>query len=648
MFRRVYLGIQLGILLFCTITSGAYATVNLKDYGGLPNMSMVTISPNGQLLAYRNTTEKLDALVVLSLSDKKVLSTIDLSNIEPDGIFFINDDQIIFRASEYTRVAGFRGKFDLSTAFVHSIKDKKTRQLLIPGEKILAGQTGLGGIVGITPDGNYALMPAFTQVDNHFPTPKYALYKVNLKKKNLRVVHAGDYQAVDFFVNAEGDAIAQEEFDERNSEHRILSLQNNKWVKIFSEETKIRNRAFVGLTPDYKSLVMLLTDESNRKSYYTMSLADGSIKGPLLSRDNADIEGVITNVNRVVFGVRYSGFTPSYQFFDEKLNQRMKDVVAQFPEQSVWLIHWSPDWKHWVVNVEGSDYPDDFFLFSDNAEPKFLASGRPNILPEQLHPIGKATYVARDGMKIPSLLTIPRDKVSAIKNLPTIIYPHGGPASYDRIGFNPFAQALAAQGYLVMQPQFRGSTGFGYNHYQSGLGEWGKKMQDDITDAVKFLTSKGYADPKRICIMGASYGGYAALAGGAFTPELYKCVVSINGLGDLNDMYSWDKSQDGAKSESAAYWALQYGKGDIDKNKLAQVSPLNSADKFGAPALLIHSENDKIVPIRQSQDMAKALKKNNKSVELIELEGDNHHLTEGPTRQQALEASIKFINAHLQ
>lgn len=648
MFRRVYLGIQLGILLFCTFTSGAYATVNLKDYGGLPNMSMVTISPNGQLLAYRNTTEKLDALVVLSLSDKKVLSKIDLSNIEPDGIFFINDDQIIFRASEYTRVAGFRGKFDLSTAFVHSIKDKKTRQLLIPGEKILAGQTGLGGIVGITPDGNYALMPAFTQVDNHFPTPKYALYKVNLKKKNLRVVHAGDYQAVDFFVNAEGDAIAQEEFDERNSEHRILSLQNNKWVKIFSEETKIRNRAFVGLTPDYKSLVMLLTDESNRKSYYTMSLADGSIKGPLLSRDNADIEGVITNVNRVVFGVRYSGFTPSYQFFDEKLNQRMKDVVAQFPEQSVWLIDWSPDWKHWVVNVEGSDYPDDFFLFSDNAEPKFLASGRPNILPEQLHPIGKATYVARDGMKIPSLLTIPRDTVSAIKNLPTIIYPHGGPASYDRIGFNPFAQALAAQGYLVMQPQFRGSTGFGYNHYQSGLGEWGKKMQDDITDAVKFLTSKGYADPKRICIMGASYGGYAALAGGAFTPELYKCVVSINGLGDLNDMYSWDKSQDGAKSESAAYWALQYGKGDIDKNKLAQVSPLNSADKFGAPALLIHSENDKIVPIRQSQDMAKALKKNNKSVELIELEGDNHHLTEGPTRQQALEASIKFINAHLQ
>lgn len=648
MFRRLYLGIQLGILLFFTIASGAYASVNLKDYGALPNMSMVTISPNGQLLAYRSTTEKYDVLMVISLSDKKLLLTLDVSKIEPDGLYFINDDQIIFRASEYTRVAGFRGKFDLSTAFVLNIKDKKTRQLLIPGDKILAGQTGLGGIVGITPDGNYALMPAFTQIDNHFPTPKYALYKVSLKKKNLRVVHSGDYQAIDFFVNAEGTAIAQEEFDEKDGEHRILSLNNKKWVKIFTEKTNIRNRAFVGLTPDYQSLVMLLTDESNRKSYYTMSLADGSIKGPILSRDNADIEGVITNVNRVVYGVRYSGFTPSYQFFDEKLNQRMKDIVAQFPEQSVWLIDWSPDWKHWVVNVEGSDYPDDYFLFSESAEPMFLSSGRPNILPEQLHPIGKATYVARDGMKIPSLLTIPRDKVSAIKNLPTVIYPHGGPASYDRVGFDPFAQALAAQGYLVMQPQFRGSTGFGYTHYQSGLGEWGKKMQDDISDAVKFLTSKGYADPKRICIMGSSYGGYAALAGGAFTPELYKCVVSINGLGDLNDMYSWDKFQDGAKSESAAYWALQYGNGDIDKKKLAQISPVNSADKFAAPALLIHSENDKIVPIRQSEDMVKALKKNNKSVELIELEGDNHHLTESTTRQQALEASIKFINAHLQ
>ncbi len=646
MFKPVQLWIQLGILFVSLIATSVNA--NLKDYGALPTMSMVTISPNGKLLAYRNTTEKYDVLMVLSLSDKKVLFTMDVSNIQPNGLFFINDDQIIFRVSEFTRVAGFRGKFDLSTAFVLNIKDKKPRQLLIPGDKILAGQTGLGGIVGISPDGNYAFMPAFTQVDNHFPNPKYALYKVSLKKKSLRVNHAGGYQAVDFFVNAEGQAIAQEDFDEREGEHRILSLQNDKWVKIFSEKTNIRNHSFVGLTPDFKSLVMLTTDDSNHNNYYTMDLTDGKIKGPILSREDAEVEGVITDINRVVYGVRYAGFTPSYQFFDNKLNQRMQDISAKFQGQSVWLVDWSPDWKHWVVNVEGSAYADDYFLFNENTEPMFLASGRPQIPTEQLNPIGKVTYTARDGMKIPSLLTIPHDKISAIKNLPTVIYPHGGPASYDRIGFDAFAQALAAQGYLVIQPQFRGSTGFGYKHYKAGHGEWGKKMQDDLSDAVKFLTTKGYSDPKRICILGISYGGYAALAGGAFTPDLYKCVVSINGIGDLNDMYSWDKFQQGEKSESAAYWAIQYGNGEINKKDLAQFSPVNSAEKFVAPTLLIHSENDKIVPIRQSERMAKALKKFKKPVEFIELEGDNHHLTESLTRQQALEASIKFINTHLQ
>lgn len=646
----MYLTLRTSLLfLLCLFTYSTQATIPLKDYGALPSVDMVAISPNGNLIAYRKVTADQDAVFVVSLVEKKLLFAIDVSSTQPGGIYFFNDDQVFLRASQYTRVAGFRGKFDLSTAFVLNIKDKKIRQLLTPGDKILAGQTGLGNVVGITPDGQYALMPAFSPVNNLFPDPSYSLYKVSLLKNNVRMIENGDFNVNDFFVNREGEAIAQEEFDERNNEHKMLALRDGKWVEIFKEKAAIKHKHFVGVTPDFKSLVMLSNNaETGRTNYYTMSLANGTITGPILGRDDADIENVVTDLQRVVYGVRYSGFSPSYKFFDPKTDKKMNDIMAQFPGQSVWLISWTPDWNNLVVNVEGSDYPDDYFLFDAENKSQYLTTGRPQFKPEDINPIGKVTYTARDGLKIPTLITIPRFKVGAIKNLPAIIYPHGGPASYDTIGFDYWAQAFADQGYLVIQPQFRGSNGFGIQHYKAGHGEWGKKMQDDLTDAVKFFTTKGMIDAKRVCIVGASYGGYAALAGGAFTPDLYKCVVSINGIGDLNAMLSWDKSQNGSDSEVADYMAMQFANGNVDKKELEKMSPEMHASQFSAPVLLIHSENDKRVPIKQSEHMLSALKKAKKSAELIQLKGDNHFLLEGPTRKQALEETIKFVNKHLQ
>lgn len=637
------------LFLLSLLASSVHASLSLDDYGALPSVGMVAISPNGNLIAYRKVTDAQDAVFIVSIKDKKLLFALDVSTIQPQGIYFFNDEQVFLRASKFTRVAGFRGKFDLSTAFVLNINDKKIRQLLTPGDHILAGQTGLGKVVGITPDGQYALMPAYSQVDLRFPEPVYSLYKVSLKRNQIRPTEGGDFNIEDFFVNREGEAIAQEEYDEKNDEHKIIALHNGKWVEIFKEITAIKHKSFVGLTPDFKSLVML-TDNSDtgRTNYYTMSLADGAITGPLLGRDDADIEEVVTDLQRVVYGVRYSGFTPSYKLFDAAADKKINDIMSQFPDQAVWLVDWTPDWKNLIVNVEGSEYPDDYFLFDADNNYQYLTSGRPQFKPEDINPIGRVTYAARDGLKIPTLLTIPRSKIGALKNLPAVIYPHGGPAAYDTVGFDYRAQALAAQGYLVIQPQFRGSEGFGAAHYSAGLGEWGKKMQDDITDAVRFFTSKGMVDPKRICIIGASYGGYAALAGGAFTPELYKCVVSINGIGDLNDMLAWDKARNGSKSEVADYMAMQFAKGEVDKKELEKMSPQMYAANFSAPVLLIGSANDQRVPIRQSEQMLKALKKQKKPAEFIELEGDNHYLQEGPTRKQALDATIKFVKQHLQ
>lgn len=636
--------------IFCTLifTGIAHANPTLKDYGTLPEIQLITISPSGNLVAFRKVTNDSDLIVVLSLTANKVLTAFNVSSMNPSSIYFLNEDQIVLVASQNTQLYGFRGKIDLSTAFLCDIKANSVRQLLIPGDVIYRGQSGLGRVIGLSPDGNYAYMPAYVGPEGS-ESPDYSLVKVNLKRKSSPTVYSkGSNATNDFFLDSTGGLLAQESYDNHSNIHRVRARQNNEWVDIYKEKVEIMEKSFVGLTPDYKSLVMLETNaDTGRTAYYTMSLADGTISPPIFGREDADIETVINNFQRIVLGVRYSGLHPSYQFFDLQLNERMKKIMAMFPDQSVYLSDYTADWKNLVVYVDGTTVPGEYYLFSDDKPPKFLAASRNNIKTEDVHPIGTVIFTARDGLKIPTLLTIPKNKLDAMKNLPAVIMPHGGPAAHDTIGFDWMAQAFADNGYLVIQPQFRGSDGFGLKHELAGRGEWGKKMQDDLTDAVNFTVKKGLIDPKRICIVGASYGGYAALAGGAFTPDLYQCVVSVAGIGDLKSMLSWDKSEHGRDSWIVTYMEQQFTNGEDNTKAMAAVSPENFAANFKAPVLLIHGVEDKRVPFSQSEQMNKALKKAKKDVTFVELKGEDHFLSKDTTRLTALEEMVKFVNGHI-
>jgi dienelactone hydrolase len=633
----------------------AYATPSLKDYGALPEVSLVAMSPSSNLIAFNKRSATSNRLVIISLTTNKQVKAVELGDkMELSSIYFYSEDQLILVASQPSLMLGVDNKFDLSTAFLVSVKDNVIRQLLIPGDApVYAGQTGLGRMLGISSDGNYAYMPVYTFSDGlafgHTDKRLYSLLKVNLKEKTLPTIFSkGTETTIDFFLDAKEDVIAQESYSDALDLHKIRVRKDGDWVDIFKEKTEIRTKSFVGLTPDYKSLVMLETDATKgRRAYYTMLLADGAITGPIFGRDDADIEEVISTPQRVVLGVRYSGFIPSYQFFDPVLNQKVNDVLAAFPEHSVYLYNLSPDLKNFLVNVQGSTAPSDYYLFSEGKPAKFLTSSYPQIKPSDLNPIGKVTFTARDGLKIPTLLTIPKGSIAAIKNLPAIMMPHGGPEDHDSIDFNWWAQAFASNGYLVIQPQFRGSNGFGDKHTQAGYGEWGKKMQDDLTDAVDFAVKKGMIDPNRICIVGGSYGGYAALAGGAFTPDLYKCVVSLAGIGNLKHMLDSDKSKNGRNSEVVEYMKRQFTNSEDDAKRMAAASPELFAENFKAPVLLIHGNEDKRVPIKQSKDMKSALKSAKKDVAFIELDKEDHHLSHTETRLQALEEMVKFVNANI-
>nr|WP_281501521.1 alpha/beta fold hydrolase [Kordiimonas laminariae] len=247
---------------------------------------------------------------------------------------------------------------------------------------------------------------------------------------------------------------------------------------------------------------------------------------------------------------------------------------------------------------------------------------------------------ARDSINIPSFLTFPAGKEDT-KSLPAIILPHGGPFGVrDDAHWDYWAQFYASRGYIVLQPNFRGSGGYGRTHRYSGFNQWGGKMQDDLTDATKWLISEGYADPERICIVGGSYGGYASLMGLITEPDLYKCAISINGVTNLPRIKRDDKNN----SIGGRNWIKRMGLDGVDDE---QVSPYHRAQEIKVPVMLISAEDDTRVSYRQSGQMHTRLRELGKDSTYIKLDDGGHSLVTAKARHTLLTETEKFLQKHI-
>jgi dipeptidyl aminopeptidase/acylaminoacyl peptidase len=253
-------------------------------------------------------------------------------------------------------------------------------------------------------------------------------------------------------------------------------------------------------------------------------------------------------------------------------------------------------------------------------------------------------YTAADGMKIPGYLTLPMKREP--KNLPLVVMPHGGPATRETGQFDWWAQALASQGYAVLQPNFRGSN-LNWKFLSAGFGEWGRKMQTDISDGVRYLVKDGIVDAGRVCIVGASYGGYSALAGATLETGVYRCAISVAGISDLRAMmkYSTRKTK-ASRAQTERYLDRFFGTSGPNDPILKTLSPLEYAEKVSIPIMLIHGRDDLVVPYKQSKRFADALKRAKKSFELVELKQEDHWLSKSETRLQMLQETMRFLKTH--
>ncbi len=331
-------------------------------------------------------------------------------------------------------------------------------------------------------------------------------------------------------------------------------------------------------------------------------------------------------------------------FFSPAFQARWKGSLKAFPNYIVELKSWSTDFNRLAVFTQGADDSGTYWVVDiqkHSADP--VGSAYPDVKPADVGSVQMVDWRAADGMQLHGVLTLPPGKPP--KSLPLVVLPHGGPEARDYLAFNWWAQAYASRGYAVFQPNFRGSSDYGVAYFNAGLGQWGRKMQTDISDGVADLAKRGIVDPKRACIVGGSYGGYAALAGVTVQHGLYRCAVSVAGVADLSGMLAYAyKTSDGPQSSELRYWKEFMGvTGFSTSSQLAPYTPAALADKADAPILLIHGRDDTVVPIEQSETMASALRSAGKPVEFVKMDNEDHHLSREVTRVEMLKAAVAFV-----
>ncbi|MBV9742479.1 MAG: prolyl oligopeptidase family serine peptidase, partial [Acidobacteriia bacterium] len=303
------------------------------------------------------------------------------------------------------------------------------------------------------------------------------------------------------------------------------------------------------------------------------------------------------------------------------------------------------DEKRWLVTVTADTEPGETYLFDRSTRKlTFQYKVREKLPRESLASMKSIRYQSSDGMEIPAYLSLPKGVPA--KNLPTVVFPHGGPWGRDGWGFNPWPQFFANRGYAVLQPNFRGSAGYGKKLLNAGNGEWGRKMQDDITWGVKYLEAQGIADPKRVGIMGISYGGYATLAGVAFTPDLYKAAVDVAGPANLITLLE----------ATPPYWEAQRKilfarMADLDTKEgqawLKERSPLTAADKIKTPLMVVQGANDPRVNRREAEQIVIALRDRGFPVEYLLAPDEGHGYVRPVNNMAMLMAAEKFFAGHL-
>ncbi len=627
----------LGLLLF----TGPVAAAPLETYGRLPLMEEVRLSPDGTMIAVAMTDGENRVIVIRRLEDNKVIGGVRAGDTKIRDIRWAGSDYLLVTTSQTALVRDLTGpRREYMITIVYDLATKRQRGLMDRAENSMNVVLSLprvrmfeGELVAIVEGMNF--------VENR---GRVGLFRVKLKSGVTRIIEDGEENTNDWVVGADGLAAAQTEYDQKSGAWKLRLRSGRSWRTV-EEATLLIDRPWLGgLGRDGKSVLVGSTGEDGKPILQAYAPEGG---GPTMT--TALYEDLIHDpVSWALIGsAGLVGDDYRYSFYDPRDDAVWKGVVKAYPATDrVHLISWSDDRRKIVVLVDSPvEGPAYALVDLDRKSAAWLGDEYAALKPADISEVSAFSYKAADGLTITGYLTLPRGK--AAKDLPLVVLPHGGPATRDEPGFDWWAQALASRGYAVLQPNFRGSAGLGVEFLEAGYGEWGRKMQTDLSDGVRALAAKGTIDPRRVCIVGASYGGYAALAGVTLETGVYRCAAAVAGVYDLRRFLEAERQAYGSSENSALrYWSRFLGVDGRKDPDLDALSPAKLAAKADVPVLLVHGKDDTVVLFEQSRIMADALKKAGKPVELVTLQGEDHWLSRGDTRLQMLKAIVAFLETH--
>ncbi|MCC5996843.1 MAG: S9 family peptidase [Oceanicaulis sp.] len=454
-------------------------------------------------------------------------------------------------------------------------------------------------------DPAHVLLPARTA------TGALDLYRVNIETGRARVDVRGSDATIAFFTNAAGEATMRWDLAGYGRDMRILvrAPGTRRW----RTAQRVPVNEFQRLQRDYEwaaraaahdeALVFWRDPGTGTTGLYRYAFSTRDLAGEAFSSPDYDVGAVMVDpVTLTALGVTWSDTHRRVIMFDHEIDAHMPALAEFFGEDTLALPVQRVG-ERVLIKATGPTEPGAYYLYDMNAARIWPIGHRQPLLAERaLARVEPHHYTARDGTELFGYVTWPARPAGDPP--PLVVLPHGGPEVRDHHDFDRFAQLIAAQGYLVFQPQYRGSYGFGRAFAEAGYGEWGGLIQTDITDGVRDLLGRGLADPDRVCAAGWSFGGYSALMQAILEPDMYRCVIAGAAPTDLPDMLDW-MADDGG--EALEYMERAMGDPRTDMDRLIAFSPARRAGEIRAPVLLLHGRRDGIVPIEQSETMDAAL-----------------------------------------
>lgn len=625
-------------LWLCAVVNAApVAAVDIEMYVKPDRFNSVKISPTGDYLAASVTSNDTTALVVLRRSDNKVLTNVVGPNRSVIfDYWWVNEERVVVAMAER------RGK--LETPFfngdLHAVNaDGSSRMVLT---KVDDSEFWLHNwpfaVYPLKDQSRYV----YLAVESHGKEPKTFIERVDVYNARHTTIVTSPVRRADFVMDTNNEVrFAQGLTVKNESELYYRNANDDKWQRVNAQQETGLVQLAMGFSADNK--FAYLESEQTSGPSHILSFDVDTHKTALIASDE------FVDPYRLIFDPRTNAAIGSV-FFDEQFHfQFFAENVAQasvyqtlqrvFKGNNVYVASSTKDGNQHVVEVFSDKNPGDIYLFNSQKKTADLIFSRFEQFDPAVAAVTKSVrIVARDKTILPSFITVP---LATTTPVPFVVIPHGGPFGiFDTPAFSRESQLLVSMGIGVLRVNFRGSGNYGRAFEVAGAGQWGLTMQDDITDVTKWLIEQKWADPKRIAIYGASYGGYAALMAVAREPELYACAIGLAGVYDLPRHVEYKSNY----SESLKHWANDWI-GEVDK--LASVSPVNLVDNITVPVLLAAGLEDKNVLVEQSELMEEQLKRKNREVKSLYFKGEGHGLSNEKNQAEFYRQMIDFLNKHL-